>query len=116
MSAESTIGPVALAFGSLFSLPAIAPAIVCVGQAPSSPKPAALAAGWVRGMTAPVNSPPVARDPVPVAGHLALAAPPRQYGLKMRTGTPPTVDVEKSPVRCFALGHTCCSLRVVLDR
>src|SRR5688572_9520827 len=116
MSAESTIGPVALAFGSLFSLPAIAPAIVCVGQAPSSPKPAAFAAGCVRGMMAPVNSPPVASEPVPVAGHLALAEPPRQYGLKMRTGAPLSVDVEKSPVRCFTLGQTCCSLRVVLER
>src|SRR5688572_2614376 len=88
MSAESTIGPVALALGSLFSLPAIAPAIVCVGQAPSNPKPAGLAAGCVRGMMAPVNSPPVASEPVPVAGHLVLATPPRQYGLKIRTGAP----------------------------
>ena len=81
MSALSTIGPVAAALGWLFSLPAIGPPIVSVGQASSSPKPAGLAAGWVRGMMAPVNRPPVASEPVPVAGHLALAAPPRQYGL-----------------------------------
>src|SRR5262245_52868199 len=116
MSAASTIGPVALALGSLFSLVAIGPAMVCVGHAFSSPKPAALAAGCVRGMIAPVNSPPVASDPVPVAGHFALATPPRQYGLKMRTGWPLTVEVEKSPTRCLALGQTCCSLRVVLER
>src|SRR6185436_8490099 len=81
MSAASTIGPVAMAFGSPFSFAAIGPAMVSVGHAPRMPKPAAFAAGWVRGMMPPVKRPPVASDPVPVAGHLALAAPPRQYGL-----------------------------------
>src|SRR5436190_10489844 len=81
MSAASTIGPVAMALGWLFSFEAIGPAMLSVGHAPSRPKPAALAAGWFRGMMAPVNRPPVAIDPVPVAGHLAFATPPRQYGL-----------------------------------
>src|SRR4030095_7504109 len=114
MSAASTMGPVAMALGRLFSLEAIGPAMLSVGHLLSGPKPAECAAGWVRGMMAPVNNPPVASDPVPVAGHLALAAVrPRQYGLKMVTGTPPTVEVEKSPTRCFRLGQTCCSFRVV---
>src|SRR5712691_10557508 len=116
MSAASTMGPVAMALGWLFSLEAIGPAMLSVGHAPSRPKPSGLAAGCVRGMMAPVNSPPVASEPVPVAGHLALATPPRQYGLKMRTGTPPIVEVEKSPTRCFRLGQICCSFRVVFDR
>src|SRR5258706_14266195 len=82
MSAASTIGPVAMALGWLFSLEAIAPAMVSVGHAPSRPKPAGLAAGWVRGMMAPVNNPPVGSDPVAVPGHLALApSSPLQYGL-----------------------------------
>src|SRR5262245_30693890 len=88
MSAASTIGPVASALGSLFSLEAIGPAMVWVGHAPSRPNPAGLAAGCVRGMIALVNSPLVASDPVPVAGHFAVATPPRQNGLKMRTGCP----------------------------
>ena len=64
-----------------------------------------LAAGWLCGMIPPVNSPPVSSDPVPVAGHFALTMPPRQYGLKICTGRPASVVVEKSPARCFGEGH-----------
>ena len=75
------MGPVAEAFGRLFSFVPIGPPIVSVGHAPSRPKPAAFAAGCPRGIVAFVNRPPVAIDPVPVAGHFAFATPPRQYGL-----------------------------------
>src|SRR5215216_6423472 len=116
MSAASTIGPVAIALGRPFSFEVIGPAMVSVGHAPRTPKPAGFAAGCVRGMMPPVNRPPVASDPVPVARHLAFATPPRQYGLKICTGAPFTVVVEKSPPRCFRLGQTCCSFLVVFER
>ena len=43
--------------------------------------PTWLTAGWVSGMIPPVKRPPVATDPVPAAGHRALATPPRHHGL-----------------------------------
>ena len=98
MSASSTIRAVSLAFGLPSSLSPIArPLTVCVGQALIMLKPTALAAGCLRGMIALVNSPPVASEPVPVAGQRALAAPLRHQGLNSRTGAPPAVVREKSP-------------------
>ena len=79
-------------------------------------RPVWLTAGWVSGMIAFVNNPPVAIDPVPVAGHFALATPPRQYGLKSTTGAPPMVECEKSPTRWFMLGQISERPRVVPDR
>src|SRR5947208_17060547 len=79
-------------------------------------RPTWLTAGWVSGMTPPLNSPPVAIDPVPVAGHRALATPPRHHGLYRTTGAPPTVVCEKSPLRWFAVGQISLMLRVVPER
>ena len=88
MSASSTSRAVSLTFGLPSSLsPIERPLTVCVGQAFRMLKPTVLAAGCVRGMIAPVNSPPVASDPVPVAGQRALAAPLRHHGLNRRTGS-----------------------------
>ena len=42
-----------------------------------------------------VNNPPVAIDPVPVAGHLAFATPPRHHGLNSTTGAPPDLVREE---------------------
>ena len=47
-------------------------------------------------MIPPVKSPPVAIDPVPVAGHLALATPLRQNGLYNWTGTQMQLEVIRS--------------------
>ena len=91
------------------------PPTVCVGHAFSRLNPARLTAGCVRGMTPPVNSPPLATDPVPVAGQREFAAP-RHQGLNNLTGAPPEVVREKSPVRCRAVGQTYCRLRVVDER
>ena len=105
---------VSLAFGLPSSLSPIArPLTVCVGHALSMLNPTALAAGCVRGIIALVNSPPVAIDPVPVAGQRALATPPRHQGLNSRTGAPPAVVREKSPARCRAVGQMYCRPRVV---
>src|SRR5262245_12271613 len=117
MSASSTRRAVSLAFGLPSSLSAIErPLTVCVGHAFSMLKPTVFAAGWVGGMIAPVNSPPVAIDPVPVAGQRALATPVRHHGLNRRTGAPPAVVLEKSPLRWRAVGQMYCSPRVVDDR
>src|SRR5882672_8903178 len=105
MSATSTTAAVPTAFGSLFSFEAIGPRMVSVGHCLSRLNPTGLAAGCAAGMIALRNSPPVASEPVPVAGHLALLTGVRQYGLKRRTGRPPIVEVEKSPTRCFRLGQ-----------
>ena len=109
--------PVVLTLTWLSSLGPIGlPRVSTVGYALRRLKPTWLAAGWVRGMIPPVNSPPVSIDPVPVAGHRALAAPLRHHGLKMRTGWPPIVEVEKLPVRWRALGQISCRFRVVVER
>ena len=71
--------PLALVLPSSFD--AIGPLIVSVGHSLRMLRPVWLTAGCVSGMIAFVNSPPVAIDPVPVAGHLALATPPRHHGL-----------------------------------
>ena len=55
--------------------------IVSVGQSLRMLRPTWLTAGCVSGMIALVNRPPVASDPVPVAGQRAFAAPPRHHGL-----------------------------------
>src|SRR5712671_3639220 len=116
MSAMSTMRAVPIAFGSLFSLAAIGPWIVSVGHWRRMFRPTWLTAGCVSGMIPPVNRPPVAIDPDPVAGHRVFAAPPRHHGLYRTTGLPLIVDVEKSPFRCFRLGQTSDSFRVVPDR
>src|SRR4029453_14229016 len=86
-----------------FSFCAIGPWIVSVGHSLRTLSPTWLTAGCVSGMTAPVKSPPVAIDPVPVAGHLAEAAvKPRHHGLKRTAGAPPDVVREKTPFRWFA--------------
>src|SRR3981189_3086411 len=81
MSALSTRNPVPMAFGSKSSFPAIGPLIVSVGPSLGMLRPTPRPPGCVSGTIALVNNPPVAIDPVPVAGHLALAAPPRHHGL-----------------------------------
>src|SRR5438093_3584346 len=103
--ALSTRNPVPTAFVSKFSFDAIGPLIVSVGHSLRTLRPTWLTAGCVSGMIALVNSPPVAIEPVPVAGHLALAAPPRHHGLYSTTGRPPTVEREKSPLRWFSVGQ-----------
>src|SRR5438128_1638291 len=80
MSAASTRNPVPTAFGWKSSFEPIGPLIVSVGHSLRMLSPTWLTAGWVSGMIALVKSPPVAIDPVPVAGHLALA-PLRHHGL-----------------------------------
>src|SRR5213594_2721084 len=116
ISALSTRNPVPMAFGSKFSLDAIGPLIVSVGHNARMFRPTWLTAGCVSGIVALVNNPPVAIDPVPVAGHLELATPPRHHGLKSTTGRPPMVEREKSPLRWFSVGQISDRLRVVPDR
>src|SRR5207237_6267420 len=99
MSAMSTRKPVPIAFGWLFSFCAIGPLVVSVGQSLRMFNPTWLTAGCVSGMIALVNRPPVASDPVPVAGQRAFATPPRHHGLYRTTGAPPLVECEKSPLR-----------------
>src|SRR5215467_11813829 len=99
MSAMSTRNPVPIAFGSKFSFCDMGPLIVWSGQSLRMFSPTWLTAGWFSGMVALVNSPPVAIDPVPVAGHLEFATPPRHHGLYSTTGLPPIVECEKSPLR-----------------
>src|SRR5437773_1867910 len=79
--ALSTRNPVALAFGLPSSFCAIGPLIVWSGQGFRMLSPTWLTAGWFSGMVAFVKRPFVVIDPVPVAGHLALATPPRHQGL-----------------------------------
>src|SRR5262245_16835934 len=79
--ALSTMNAVPLALGLSFSLSAIGPLIVSVGHCLRMFRPVWLTAGCVSGMIALVNNPPVAIDPVPVAGQRALATPPRHHGL-----------------------------------
>src|SRR6266851_3275423 len=81
ISALSTMNAVPLAFVLPSSLAAMGPLIVSVGHSLRMLRPTGLTAGCVSGMTAFVNRPPVAIDPLPVAGHLALATPPRHQGL-----------------------------------
>src|SRR5919204_5580091 len=77
--ALSTRNPVALAFGFPSSFCAIGPLIVSVGHSFRILSPTWLTAGCVSGMVALVNKPPVAIEPVPVAGQRAFAAPPRHH-------------------------------------
>src|SRR3954447_16860036 len=81
ISALSTMKDVPLALVLPFSFCAIGPLMVSVGHSLRMFRPVWLTAGWVRGMIALVNSPPLAIEPVPVAGHLALTEPPRHHGL-----------------------------------
>ncbi len=80
MSALSTRNPVPTAFVLKSSFDDIGPLIVSVGHCLRMLRPAWLTAGWFSGMIAFVNNPPVAIDPVPVAGHRA-PTPPRHHGL-----------------------------------
>src|SRR5438094_9937293 len=114
--ALSTRNPVALAFGFPSAFWAIGPLIVLSGHSFRMFRPTWLTAGCVSGMIALVNRPPVAIDPVPVAGQRALATPPRHHGLYSTTGAPPIVEREKSPFRWFAVGQISARLRVVPDR
>src|SRR5712671_4647996 len=107
---------VPVAFGLPFSFCAIGPVMVSVGHVLRMLSPVWLTAGWESGMIALVNSPPVATDPVPVAGQRALAMPARHHGLYGTTGAPPDVVREKSPRRWFAVGQISCWLRVVPER
>src|SRR6185295_9663632 len=91
INALSTMNAVPLALVLPSSFCAIGPLIVSVGHSLRMLRLVWLTAGCVSGMMPPVNSPPVAIEPVPVAGHLALAAPLRHHGLKSVTGTPPDV-------------------------
>src|SRR6476661_10758470 len=86
ISALSTTKAVPLALVLPSSFCAIGPLIVWVGHSLRIFKPVWLTAGCVSGMMAPVNRPPVAIDPVPAAGHLAFATPPRHQGLYRTTG------------------------------
>src|SRR5438067_2113097 len=114
--ALSTMNAVPLALVLPSSFCCIGPLIVSVGQPLRMLSPVWLMAWCDSGMIAPVNSPFVAIDPVPVAGHRALAVPPRHQGLKSRIGTPPTVVCEKSPLRWLSVGQISCWLRVVPER
>src|ERR1051326_4900110 len=116
MSAMSTMNAVPLAFVLPSSFCAIGPLIVLVGQIFRMFKPTWLTAGCVRGMVALVNSPPVAIDPVPVAGHRLFATPPRHHGLYSPTGLPLSVVCDKSPFRWLAVGQISEMLRVVPER
>src|SRR5258708_11388705 len=86
--AASTRNPVPTAFVLKSSFDAIGPLIVSVGHSFRMFAPTGLTAGCVSGMMAFVNNPPVAIDPVPDAGHLALAAPLRHHGLYTTTCFP----------------------------
>src|SRR5215212_1655806 len=79
--ALSTMKEVPLALVLPSSFCSIGPLIVSVGHNLRMFRPVWLTAGCVSGICAPVNSPPVAIDPVPVAGQRALATPPRHHGL-----------------------------------
>src|SRR5262245_1058507 len=81
MIALSTTKAVPLAFGLPSAFCAIGPWIVEVGHPLRMFRPVGLTAGCVSGIMPPVKRPPVASDPVPVAGQYALAAPPRHHGL-----------------------------------
>src|SRR6187399_3085242 len=81
ISALSTLKEVPLAFVLPSSFCCIGPLIVSVGHSFRMLSPVWLTAGCVSGIIPPVKRPPVAIEPVPVAGHLALAAPPRHHGL-----------------------------------
>ena len=80
------------------------PLTVWVGHAFRMLAPTVLTAGCVRGIIAPVNSPPVAIDPVPVAGHCAGGATSTP-GLNRRTGSATDVVREKSPLRWRAVAR-----------
>src|SRR3954447_8616743 len=97
--ASSTTNAVPLALVLPSSFCAIGPLIVSVGQVLRMLSPVWLTAGCVNGMTAPVNKPPLAIDPVPVAGRRAFATPPRHHGLKSTVGAPFVSVREKSPLR-----------------
>src|SRR3954447_9640362 len=114
--ASSTTNAVPFALVLPSSFCAMGPLIVSVGHVFMMLRPAWLTAGCVRGTIAFVNKPPVAIDPVPVAGHRAFETPPRQYGLNSTTGMLPEVVCEKSPLRWFAVGQISCWPRVVPDR
>src|SRR5438034_11253028 len=113
--ALSTMNAVPLALVVPSSFCCIGPLIVSVGHCARMFLPV----GLIRSgrIIALVNSPPLASDPLPVAGHLVVAAVrPRHHGLKRRTGTPPTVVCEKSPLRWFVAGQISCWFRVVPER
>src|SRR3954447_8958976 len=114
--AWSTTNAVPLALVLPSSFCAIGPLIVSVGHSLRMFRPVWLTAGWASGMMPPVNRPPVAIDPVPVAGQRALATPPRHHGLYRTVGAPPDVVCEKSPSRCVAVGQISCCPRVVPER
>src|SRR4051812_8496475 len=92
------------------------PLIVSVGHVFMMLRPVWLTAGCVSGTIAFVNNPPVAIDPVPLAGHRALATPPRQYELNSTPGIPRAVVREQSPLRSSAVAQISCWPRVVRDR
>src|SRR5215211_5511215 len=106
--------PLALVLPSSFC--SIGPVIVSVGHSLRMLRPVWLTAGCVNGICAPVNRPPVAIEPVPVAGQRALATPLRHHGLYRVTGAPPAVVREKSPLRWLAVGQISFWLRVVAER
>src|SRR5438874_9735927 len=96
--ALSTMKAVPLALVLPSSLVGIGPWIVSVGHCARMFFPVGLMR--LDGIIALLNSPPVASDPLPVAGHLVVGAVrPRHHGLKRRIGTPPLVVCEKSPLR-----------------
>src|SRR5258708_40278242 len=94
---------VPLAFVLPSSLAAMGPLVVSVGHSLRMLRPTGLTAGCVSGMTAVVNRPPVAIDPLPVAGHLALATPPRHQGVQRTTGLAPDGALDKFPAPRFKL-------------
>src|SRR6185295_8084059 len=106
--------PLALVLPSSFC--AIGPLMVWVGHVFRMLSPVWMTAGCVNGMMPPVNRPPVATEPVPVAGHFALATPDRHQGLNSTAGAPPAVVCEKSPLRWLLVGQISCWLRVVPER
>src|SRR5438874_5839007 len=114
--ALSTMNAVPFALVLPSSFDAIGPLIVSLGHSFRMLTPTGLTAGCVSGMIALVKRPPVAIDPVPAAGHRALATPPRHHGLYRTTGLPPDVVCEKSPLRWFRLGQISEMLRVVPER
>src|SRR5581483_4132622 len=109
--ALSTRKPVPFAFVLPSSFVPIGPWMVSVGQSFRMLSPTWLTAGCVSGIIEPVNNPPVPIDPVPLAGHFALATPVRQYGLYRVTP-----EREKSPLRWFSVGQISFTPRVVPDR
>jgi len=109
-------GPVADAFGWLFSLELIGPPMVSVGQAPSRANPAALAAGWGRlhavGLTEIVDV-PIAGGDLPAVLALAVGPNPAREAASVRFDLPTAgsvtlavYDVAGRAVRTLADGES----------